>query len=500
MKHIKYFKEFLAETVNLNDTRVASLEASVTAIKNAVNRCDWEPKILEYQAQGSWAHKTIIKPAGTKPFDADMLVIIEAVDGWEAKDYVNSLAIELGNLPTYKGMISRSSHCATVVYKGDKRIDIVPCIKGRLYPDKYEVCNRNANEFEDSEPTAYTKWVKERNAVVGSNDLVKTTRLLKYMRDIKQTFSCPSFLFTTLLGQQVLDSDNGSEEVKDLPTTLKTMVSRLDVWLQSLPYVPSVWNPALYSENQANCWTQDKYETFRDKIHQYREWIEDAYYEEDEDESIGKWRRVFGSDFAASHVEEAAVAAVRVQRKSAMEILGSCPQSVNENRPLGMTFYDLAHEVRYRGLAAIPRRLLRLPHIERPKWRKVPIPEMIDLRVSAQLKHGHERDGYKPVTSGEPLPPNRWIQFTALDVRRLVYSAEYEVQWQVVNTDKEAFDRRCLRGDFYPSETSNSRTEQLQYRGVHFVKAFLIRKRDKRQVGVSEPFYVVVDTYLTTDF
>jgi hypothetical protein len=52
---------------------------------------------------------------------------------------------------------------------------------------------------------------------------------------------------------------------------------------------------------------------------------------------------------------------------------------------------------------------------------------------------------------------------------------------------------RRLRGDFYPSDSGSSRSEQLSYRGVHFVEAFLVRKRDSGLVGQSEPFYVVIE-------
>jgi hypothetical protein len=38
-----------------------------------------------------------------------------------------------------------------------------------------------------------------------------------------------------------------------------------------------------------------------------------------------------------------------------------------------------------------------------------------------------------------------------------------------------------------------SRVEDLAYRGVHFVEAFLIRKADNRLAGQSEPFYVVIE-------
>jgi hypothetical protein len=56
----------------------------------------------------------------------------------------------------------------------------------------------------------------------------------------------------------------------------------------------------LASENFADAWaTEEQYTNFRGKIHTYREWIDDAYNEQDRGESIAKWRRVFGEDFAS---------------------------------------------------------------------------------------------------------------------------------------------------------------------------------------------------------
>uniref|UniRef100_UPI003570D2FE nucleotide-binding domain-containing protein n=1 Tax=Rivihabitans pingtungensis TaxID=1054498 RepID=UPI003570D2FE len=56
-----------------------------------------------------------------------------------------------------------------------------------------------------------------------------------------------------------------------------------------------------------------------------------------------------------------------------------------------------------------------------------------------------------------------------------------------------AYEANTLRGDFYPSNLGFSREEDLAYRGVHFVEAFLIGKSDNRLYGKSEPFYVVVE-------
>ena len=216
MKLHSHFKTFLEDYVNLNDTRLRLLTDSVLAVKKAVKQLDWEPEITDFAELGSWAHETIIKPQPDKPFDADLLVLVKAVPDWTAKDYVNKLATELNALPAYKDKVRRFSHCATIEYAGERKIDIVPCIVDRLYPGTYEVCNRGTDAFENSEPIAYTDWVKGKNGIAGGNDLKKATRLLKYLRDIKGNFTCPSFLLTTLLGYRVHESDRNGAQFAEL--------------------------------------------------------------------------------------------------------------------------------------------------------------------------------------------------------------------------------------------------------------------------------------------
>lgn len=489
MREKNHFKDFLDQTVSLTATKVSSLETSVEAIKDAVREIGWGVKIKEFRVQGSWAHKTIIKPPSGKTFDADLLVFVEPVEGWEPKNYVNKLATELGKHHRYVDKVERSSHCATVVYAGDKRIDVAPCVEGRLSPNTYEVCNRNSNEFEKSEPIAYTQWVRERNAVIGSNDLIKTTRLLKYLRDIKQTFSCPSFLFTTLLGLQVNDSDKGSSAVEDLPTTLKTMVNRLNDWLQMNYYLPDVRNPVLYSENQASGWTQEKYANFRKKIHQYSAWIDDAYAEEDADESIGKWRRVFGEDFASSYVK------ARAENVSASVVATEAFMSESSLARICRSGYDLVSRVKAEGLMAIPNNLMRLPHVARPKWRNCAADEKLNISVRATVSSARNNSSRREVESAQPLEPGHYFTFTAVGAYGQPFDANtFEVKWQVANTDKQAAAAGCLRGQFHQSDFGFSRQEHTKYRGVHFVRAYLVRKRDNRLMGVSEPFYVVVES------
>ena len=109
-------------------------------------------------------------------------------------------------------------------------------------------------------------------------------------------------LLTTILGYRIDPSDKGSDLFADTPTALKTVFGRMDDWLQMNQTKPAVMNPYLANENFADAWTDDQYTNFRRRIHIYREWIDDAYDEQDRAESIAKWRRVFGEDFAASVV------------------------------------------------------------------------------------------------------------------------------------------------------------------------------------------------------
>lgn len=477
MKLHEHFKVFLDEHVNLNKTRLELLEDSIIAVESAVRELTWGPKILQFAPQGSWAHETIIKPQSGQPFDADLLVFVEAKQNWTAKDYVNTLATELGKLPAYQDKIRRFSHCATIEYAGERKIDVAPCVVNRLFSGQYEVCNRTTDQFEASNPLVYTEWVKSKNSIAGGNDLKKVTRLLKYMRDIKGNFTCPSFLLTTLLGMQVHEYDKGSKDLADLATTLKTLVGRLDDWLQAHQEVPVVPNPKLPHEDQAAGWDKTQYSNFRDKVNLYRGWIDEAYDEPDRDESIGKWQRIFGDNFAAGEAKQAA------ERISESVTDGALVQ--------GGRFQDLVEMVKTLGTAALPSKLRRLPHVRRPMWRVAS--NLIAVRVSAELMTGEYGSIIRNVRSAEPLQPGYWLRFTASNNIGVPFSNDYKIQWRVTNTDKEAARAGALRGDFYASNSTGSRSERLEYRGVHFVEAFLIRKRDNCMVGQSEPFYVVIE-------
>ncbi|APO49721.1 nucleotidyltransferase [Bradyrhizobium diazoefficiens] len=482
MKLVDLFNEFLNDTVNLNQTRVNGLEDSIEAIKGAVKDSDWKPKIQSWEPQGSWAHKTIIKPVDQGEFDADLLVFVHPVDGWEAADYIEELYTAFRANGTYKDKVRRWSHCVTITYANESKIDIAPCVVNRV-GNRLEVCNRVQNEFELSEPLQYTEWLTERNGYSGNNSFRKVTRLIKYLRDIKTRFTCSSVLLTTLLGYRINSTDKDSDAFVDTPTALKTIFGRLDDWLQTNNAKPTVSNPKLTSENFADNWTDDQYSNFREKIHTYREWIDEAYDEEDRNESIAKWRRVFGDEFASSvdiaegkSISKMAIARLKESVSAAALFAG-----------------DLVDAVKAYGAQALPGGFNKRPYMKAPKWKKAKTGTFpIYIRAALYQSKGYNK--LRDVQSLDPVPAGRWLEFSAVTSQGLPPSGQdFMVQWRVTNTDEAAFAARQLRGDFYESQGGQTRFEELKFRGIHLVEAFVVRKRDDALVAQSEPFRVLIE-------
>jgi hypothetical protein len=268
---------------------------------------------------------------------------------------------------------------------------------------------------------------------------------------------------------QINDGDRGTTQFSDLPTALKTVLTRLDDWLQGRPSVPVVDNPVLPGESQAGSWTATQYENFRSKINLYRTWVDQAYAASDAEESQRRWRRVFGDDFGAVTVRKA-IATV----ESHDDAQRAPPDDV-----------DVAAA---RGLSALA------PSVLRPAWRQPPYwaIDVVAARVTILAKIGNDSGGMMAIQSGMSLEPHQPIFFYSI-LGGVIPPAGCATQWRITNTGRAAMADGGLRGRFEPSDSPHKRREWLKYRGVHLVEAFIIREADKRLVGNSEPFYVVIE-------
>jgi hypothetical protein len=442
MKLAKYFEDFMKTKVNLNLTRINTLREKVDTITSFIEGDDlFCDMLIDVEPQGSWAQKTIIKPAtDSDEFDADVLVYISENEDWDAQDYINELYKIFNSSGDYKALASRKTRCVRIKYAGDFHVDLVPTIRRTDFigNDRVYITNRDENIFEETNPEGYLEWFNQQNATVGNNYLIKVIRLAKYLRDIKNRFSVSSILISTLLAGQVnniIGYVDTEEDYEDIPTSMKTLFNRLDHFLQSHYTMPEIKNPSLPTEDLTRCWDQEKYSNFRDRFHQYTIKINEAFDDSDELSSIEKWKAIFGDDFY--------------------------PKSIT--------------------LSAIESSFSRmnLKHQEMPKWP----PVLSDTVWIAADKYIN----------------GRWQRFSSGDVHQKGYKLRfisntgvprsYDVYWQVVNTGEEATVNNDLRGEI--NRGSEIQNESTKYTGTHWIECFIVK--DGSLMARSDKFIVNIE-------
>ena len=294
-KNNQEFANFLRDEVNLNQSRLDRLETSVGAVNDYL-----KDNLTGYQnmeRQGSYALGTLIKPVDDNDeYDADIQILMNPNPKWEAKDYVLEINRTLAKNKTYAGKLRFRTRCVTIDYAGDFHLDVVPRVtKG----GKHYVCNRHENKFEETDGNGYREWFNEKNRITGGN-LKWVVRLLKYLRDHKNSFTAKSILLTTLAGNTIKASDEGTTAVSTVADTLETILSRMDSYLQQHPNMPTIKNPVLPTEDFNRHWDQRRYANFRTRVQSYAQTAKQAQAEPSAEKAIKLWQELFGDKFGKS--------------------------------------------------------------------------------------------------------------------------------------------------------------------------------------------------------
>jgi hypothetical protein len=116
-------------------------------------------------------------------------------------------------------------------------------------------------------------------------------RLVKYLRDVKNTFSCKSIILMTLLGQQVAESEATlqPERYADLPSALTTIVGKLAASLPAA--MPPIMDPAGTGEDFSQRYRDEwDYANFRARMIGYATKIREAVEESDHETATELWQ------------------------------------------------------------------------------------------------------------------------------------------------------------------------------------------------------------------
>jgi hypothetical protein len=303
MQLADHFNVLLKDTVNLSQWKLDLLDSRVEAVYKALKADEKIGSlIIGKTPQGSWAHKTIINPVGNNEFDADFMLDMSENPDWadSPKTYIDEVYAALHRHSTYSAMPhSRKCRCVRLVYANSMHIDIVPHLN--LADGREVIVNRDDNDWERTNPQGFTDWMKNKDALAKGN-LRKVIRLMKYLRDHKNSFTgTRSILLTAMLGEQVtaLRTLLDPGYYSNVPMTLLHLVKDLDAWLQARPTKPTIPDPSGSGVTFDRRWDQSTYSYFRDRIHVHAAEIEAAYKEEDKDRSVELWQSIFGDGFKA---------------------------------------------------------------------------------------------------------------------------------------------------------------------------------------------------------
>lgn len=481
MEHNSYFDDFLKDVVNIDQGRLDSLETSISAIQKYLLQSDYGTKIRFFRKQGSFAHSTIVRPLPGQEFDADIVMMVSENLDWEPKDYLLDLRRVLRANLTYRSKSRLSDVCVTLDYSGDKKIDIMPIFEMSEENCDLNICHHRHNHLIRSEPLEFTEWLVERNKISGTNSFRKMTRILKYIRNHKKSFTCPSVLLTALIGYRINDNDRGADAFSSVPKTLVTILERLDAYLASYHVVPEVLNPSpsIGYEDLGKLWTRDQFKNFKEKVHLYAVWARDSLTETDHNTSLKKWRKLLGDKFGAG----------KEKTEAARNVLAARPEAVALAADAGHS--DTVVEAVLRsGVRILNAAFYRPPHLRPSTWPASH--ETASCYVSATYHAGGKGASDVNVEDGSALSSEGWLRFVCTPFGLQYDKAEYFVQWRVTNTGFVAKMNGQMRGDFYIQDGQFFKWERLSYRGVHFVEAFIIRKHDNSLVCKSAPFNVVI--------
>lgn len=433
MKLTAYHKQFLENTVNLNDSRIATLNQRVDAVTSFLRD---HPVFGEYfidvVPQGSFAQRTIIKPVGIKEYDADVLLALTEHPDWTPAQYTAELKKAFEVSSRYKGMAHKRTRCVYLDYADDFHLDVVPYVESRN-----DITNNKTDDWEHTAPPGFTTWLEQQGRVVGGGRLQAVLRLLKFIRDSKKTFAVKSCLLTILVGQRIDETKTVIDPnyYADLPTALVHIVEDLDEHLQANWYLPRIMDPAGTGQNFAERWDQDGYTVFRTQVHFYAQKIRQAYDEPNKTASLAIWQEVFGDTFTAP--------AATLEAKTS-------------NEATGEEFID--------------------------RTRRFPVRISRRVRLVGRVRRVGMLRSYSLPSRGGMVSKYRTIDF---ELRDCTVTGPYDVYWKVKNSGREAITAGQPRGQIVKGGTSW--VEKTSFVGSHYVEVYLVQNgvvvaRDRQQV------------------
>jgi hypothetical protein len=238
--------------------------------------------------------------------DVDVLVFVADEYEDDIPGLLKLLRDVLDDLPEYLddcGEVTTRAQRRSVnvhLQKHDLFLDVVPV---RLTTDKTTdvlvVPDREWEEWVNTQPLGYGAYLSELNGD-HTGKIVPLVKMMKHWRDEHferrrpKSYWLEALVVRHIKRKWVATAGKGyAEIVADLMDSIHT---RFKPIYDRIGAVPRIQDPML-NNNVAWNWERSHFETFMTRLEESRKWARLAVEEEDDDEAVKLWKKVFGDDF-----------------------------------------------------------------------------------------------------------------------------------------------------------------------------------------------------------
>lgn len=232
----------------------------------------------------------------------------------EAKQIVQDLKKALDGLPEalgYEGAasidIERARRSVHVYFEGeDFHVDAVPCIAPNGFTEMLYVPDRGFNEWIASHPIGYIDLIKDLNDDYGGK-VRPLIKLLKHFRNYQMKNRRPKSYWLGALVIHHVRRENGLDMTLSLAELFRDLCDAIYgqyavVLNTSETATPNIPDPLL-DHNISWNWSRTHFETFMRRLDDGRTWATKALENEDRDDAIGWWQKIFGAEYFPTQEE-----------------------------------------------------------------------------------------------------------------------------------------------------------------------------------------------------
>ena len=437
--------------------------------------------------QGSFRLGTVVQPYGREgEYDIDLVCELDIPkDNITQQELKNRVGRRLKSRADLAAIVKPSRRCWVLNYskKTDLpafHMDVLPSIPNlERRPTGILLTDTELTKWQKSNPVAYADWFRKRMDVIFKvrklelaesiktdiadipdwrvkTPLQRSIQILKRHRDIyfqKKLDDKPASIILTTLAAHAYQNQADVFDalmiiVKGMPSFIESRGGKL--WVQ---------NPVDPDENFA-----DKWNDYPERREAFMQWLE-------------KVRIDFTTISKSSSLSDGLFG---LDESLGRKTISEAALKLGVKRP---GFFPAVERL----LALIPG-LGDTQHAQAPKW---PVAPQYTATISAGIyvmKKNKKKGRFLWPLGENSTSKGVWIKFTV----KTDAPEPFSVEWQIVNTGKEAFEAGQPRGDFYEADSENKhiRWESTSYRGTHWVEAFILKngvcvaRSDKRLVKV----------------